>query len=100
MTKLIPLEDHIIVRPLSQETQTKSGILLQESNEKPSKWEVVAVGAGKILENGSRAPIDVTIWDIVYFGKYALDELEVEEEGKTTKYLVMKQSYIMAKQPR
>ena len=93
MTKLIPLEDHIIVKPLAQETQTKSGILLPESNEKPSKWEVVAVGNGKILENGSRAPID-----IVYFGKYALDELEVEEEWKTVKYLVMKQSYIMAKQ--
>jgi len=86
------------VKPLAQETQTKSGILLPESNEKPSKWEVVAVGNGKILENGSRAPIDVAIWDIVYFGKYALDELEVEEEWKTVKYLVMKQSYIMAKQ--
>ncbi|MBB1543571.1 MAG: co-chaperone GroES [candidate division SR1 bacterium] len=98
MTKLIPLEDHIIVKPLAQETQTKSGILLPESNEKPSKGEVVAVGNGKILENGSRAPIDVAIGDIVYFGKYALDELEVEEEGKTVKYLVMKQSYIMAKQ--
>ena len=86
------------MKPLTQETQTKSGILLPESNEKPSKWEVVAVGNGKILENGSRAPIDVAIWDIVYFGKYALDELEVEEEWKTVKYLVMKQSYIMAKQ--
>lgn len=86
------------MKPLAQETQTKSGILLPESNEKPSKWEVVAVGNGKILENGSRAPIDVAIWDIVYFGKYALDELEVEEEWKTVKYLVMKQSYIMAKQ--
>ena len=86
------------MKPLAQETQTKSGILLPESNEKPSKWEVVAVGNGKILENGSRAPIDVAIWDIVYFGKYSLDELEVEEEWKTVKYLVMKQSYIMAKQ--
>ena len=86
------------MRPLAQETQTKAGILLPETNEKPSKWEVVAVGNGKILENGSRAPIDVAIWDIVYFGKYALDELEVEEEWQTVKYLVMKQSYIMAKQ--
>ena len=86
------------MKPLAQETQTKSGILLPETNEKPSKWEVVAVGNGKILENGSRAPIDVAIWDIVYFGKYALDELEVEEEWQTVKYLVMKQSYIMAKQ--
>ncbi|MBF0932484.1 MAG: co-chaperone GroES, partial [candidate division SR1 bacterium] len=59
MTKLIPLEDHIVVRPLAQETTTKSGIILPESKEKPSKGEVIAVGAGKILENGTRAPIDV-----------------------------------------
>ena len=90
MTKLIPLEDHIVVKPLAQETTTKSGIILPESKEKPSKWE--------ILENGTRAPIDVQVGDIVYFAKYALDELELEEDGKTEKYLVMKQSYIMAKQ--
>lgn len=98
MTKLTPLEDHIIVKPLTQETTTKSGILLPESSEKPSKGTVIAVWAGKILENGTRAPIDVSIWDIVYFGKYALDEIETEEDGKAVKYLVMKQSYIMAKQ--
>lgn len=98
MTKLIPLEDHIIVKPLAQETTTKSGIILPESDEKPSKGEVIAVGTGKILENGNRAPIDVAIGDIVYFGKYALDEIEIEHEGSKQKYFVMKQSYIMAKQ--
>lgn len=98
MKTLIPLEDHIIVKPIAQELTTKSGILLPESKEKPSKWEVVAVGAGKILENGTRAPIDVAIGDIVYFTKYAIDEIEIEENGQSEKYLVMKQSYIMAKQ--
>lgn len=98
MTKLIPLEDHIIVKPLNQETTTKSGIILPESKEKPSKGEVVAVGAGKILENGSRAPVDVAVGDVVYFAKYSIDELEVEENGAKTNYLVMKQSYIMAKE--
>lgn len=98
MTKLIPLEDHIIVKPLTQETMTKSGILLPESKEKPSKGEVVAVGAGKILENGSRAPVDVQVGDKVYFAKYSIDELEIEEEGQKQTYLVMKQSYIMAKE--
>ncbi|MDO4714603.1 MAG: co-chaperone GroES [bacterium] len=98
MTTLIPLEDHIIVKPLAQETTTKSGIILPESNEKPSKGEVIAVGNGKILENGTRAPIDVAVGDIVYFGKYALDELEIEQDGASQKYFVMKQSYIMAKQ--
>ncbi len=98
MTKLVPLEDHIIVKPLSQENTTKSGIILPESKEKPSKGEVVAVGAGKILENGSRAPVDVAVGDVVYFAKYSIDELEVEENGAKTTYLVMKQSYIMAKE--
>ena len=98
MTKLIPLEDHVIVMPLSEETTTKSGIILPESKEKPSKGQVVAVGDGKILESGSRAPIDVKVGDVVYFAKYSIDELEIDEEGQKVKYLVMKQSYIMAKE--
>lgn len=98
MTKLIPLEDHVIVMPLSEETTTKSGIILPESKEKPSKGQVVAVGDGKILENGSRAPVDVKVGDVVYFAKYSIDELEIDEEGQKVKYLVMKQSYIMAKE--
>lgn len=100
MTKLIPLEDHIIVKPLNQETTTKSGIILPETKEKPSKGEVLAVGAGKILENGSRAPVDVQVWDVVYFAKYSIDELEIEENGEKQIYLVMKQSYIMAKEEK
>jgi chaperonin GroES len=98
MKKLIPLEDHIVVKPLNQETTTKSWIILPESKEKPSKWEVVAVGNGKILENWTRAPIDVKVGDIVYFAKYSIDELELEEDWKKETYLVMKQSYIMAKE--
>lgn len=98
MKKLIPLEDHIIVKPLTQETTTASGIILPESNEKPNKGEVVAVGAGKILENGMRAPVDLEIGDVVYFAKYAQDEIEIDDAGKTVKYLVMKQNYIMAKE--
>ena len=98
MTRLIPLEDHIIVKPLVQESTTKSGIILPENKEKPSKGEVVAVGAGKILENGSRASVDVKVGDIVYFAKYSIDELEIDEDGEKRKYLVMKQNYIMAKE--
>ena len=98
MTRLIPLEDHVIVMPLSEETTTKSGIILPESKEKPSKGQVVAVGDGKILENGSRAPVDVKVGHVVYFAKYSIDELEIDEEGQKVKYLVMKQSYIMAKE--
>jgi chaperonin GroES len=95
MSTLIPLEDHIIVEAVEQETTTKSGIILPSDNkEKPSMGKVIAVGAGKILDNGSRAPIDVKVGDVVYFTKYAPDELDVD--GK--KYLVVKQSSILAKQ--
>jgi len=92
--KLIPLEDHIIVEAIEEENKTKSWIILPDSKEKPSKWKVVAVGNWKILDNWSRAPIDVNIWDIVYFTKYSPDELEVD----WSKYLVIKQSAILAKQ--
>jgi chaperonin GroES len=95
MSTLIPLEDHIIVEAVEQETTTKSGIILPSDNkEKPSMGKVIAVGAGKILDNGSRAPIDVKVGDVVYFTKYAPDELDID--GK--KYLVVKQSSILAKQ--
>jgi chaperonin GroES len=75
---LIPLEDHILIEPINEETTTKSGLILPDSKEKPSKGRVVAVGQGKILDNGSRAPIDVTVGNIVYFTKYSPDELELE----------------------
>lgn len=92
--QLIPLEDHILVEAIEEENKTRSGILLPDSKEKPSKGKVVAVGNGKILDNGTRAPIDVKVGDTVYFTKYSPDELEVD--GK--KYLVIKQSSILAKQ--
>ncbi len=95
MSTLIPLEDHIIVEAVEEETTTKSGIILPSDNkEKPSKGKVIAVGAGKILDNGNRAPIDVSIGDTVYFTKYAPDEIEVDG----TAYLVIKQSSVLAKQ--
>jgi len=92
--KLIPLEDHILVEAIEEENKTKSGIILPDSKEKPSNGKVVAVGNGKILDNGQRAPIDVKIWDTVYFTKYAPDELDID----WTKYLIIKQSSILAKQ--
>lgn len=93
MTNLIPLEDHILVEAVQEDAMTKSGILLPDSNkEKPSKWTVVAVGPGKVLDNWTRSPMDVQPGQIVYFTKYSPDELEVE--GK--KYLVVRHSSLLA----
>lgn len=93
MTNLLPLEDHILVEPFQEDAVTKSGIILPDSNkEKPSKGTVIAVGPGKILDNGTRSTMDVTVGQVVYFTKYAPDELELD--GKT--YLVIKHSSLLA----
>ncbi len=96
MTQLIPLEDHVLVEPIMEENVTKSGIILPDSKEKPSKWTVIAVGQWKILDNGQRAPMDVQVWNVVYFTKYSPDELEVDVNGEKKKYLVVKQSSLLA----
>lgn len=94
---LQPLEDHVLIKPFNQENITKSGIILPDSKEKPKKWEVVAIGMGKVLDNGQRSPMDVKVGDVVYFTQYAPDEIEVEEEWEKVSYLVIKHSSLLAK---
>jgi chaperonin GroES len=97
MVKLVPIEDHLLVEAVAQEKTTPSGIVLPDtSKEKPSRGTVVAVGQGKILDNGQRAPIDVKVGQVVYFTKYAPDELEVKEGDVTKTYLVIRHSAILA----
>jgi len=92
--KLHPLADYVIVEPI-EETTTKSGIVIPETaeKEKPQKGKVIAVGAGRIEENGKRIPVEVKKGDIVLFKKYAPDEVKIE--GK--EYLVIKEEDIIAK---
>jgi chaperonin GroES len=69
---LRPLHDRVIVKRLESETKTASGILLPEAAaEKPDQGEVIAVGNGKILEDGKVRPLDVKVGDRVLFGKYS-----------------------------
>lgn len=93
---LIPLVDHILVEPTQAETMTASGIILPtDDKEKPSKGKVIALPRdGKYIKDGLEITIDLAIWDIVYFTKYAPDELELN--GK--KYLVIKHSSLLAKE--
>lgn len=98
MSKLKPIEDHILIKPINNENTTKSWIILPDNKEKPKKWEVVAVGEWRILDNGSRSAIDVVVWDIVYFTQYAPDEIEYEENWEKITYLVIKQSSLLAKE--
>ena len=97
---LLPIEDHVLIKPLTEDNVSKAGIILPESKEKPKKGEVMAFGKGRILDNGTRTEMDVQVGDIVYFTQYAPDEIEVEEDGEKRKYLVIKHSSILAKETK
>ena len=90
---LRPLHDRVIVKRLDQETKTASGIVLPEAAaEKPDQGEVLAIGNGKILEDGKVRPLDVKVGDRVLFGKYSGQAVKVEGED----LLVMREEDIMA----
>ncbi len=91
--KLRPLADRVVVKPIEKEEKTKSGILIPDTaKEKPQKGEVVAVGPGKLLDNGQRAEMEVKVGDIVIFSKYAGTEVKIGDE----KYLVLSERDILA----
>ncbi len=80
--KIRPLHDRVVVRRKEEEATSAGGIVLPGSaKEKPNQGEVVAVGNGRVLDNGEVRPVDVKVGDIVVFGKYAgSDTIEVEGE--------------------
>jgi chaperonin GroES len=90
--KIRPLHDRVIVRRMEEERTSAGGIVIPDSaTEKPIQGEVLAVGNGKISENGDVRPLDVKVGDKVLFGKYAGTEVKVEGE----ELLVMREEDIM-----
>jgi len=78
---LKPLGDKIVVKVLTREEKTKGGIVLPDTaKEKPTEGEVMAIGTGKILENGQKLPLEVKVGDRVIFSKYAGTEVKVDGE--------------------
>ena len=78
MASLRPLSDRIIVKALDAEEKTAGGILLPDSaKEKPQQAEVIAVGPGKVLDNGSVVAMDISVGDRVYYGKYSGTEVKL-----------------------
>ena len=74
-----PLGDRVIIRVLEKEEKTKSGIFLPDTaKEKPSEGEVIAVGAGKVYDNGQRVAPEVAVGDKVIFSKYAGTEVKID----------------------
>lgn len=79
--KIRPLQDRVVVRRKEEETKTAGGIVLPGSAaEKPAQGEVLAVGPGRILENGEKRPIDLKVGDTVVFGKYASNTIKIDSE--------------------
>ena len=73
-----PLQDRILVRRVQEEEKTKGGIIIPDTaKEKPIEGEIVAVGSGKVLENGKVRALDVKAGDRILFGKYAGNEIQV-----------------------
>jgi len=93
MSNYKPLNDHVLIKPINGNEVSKAGIILPDTvdKEKPEKGEVVAVGSGKLLENGQRAPMSVKVGDKVIFKKYSPDELPGDED-----LMVIKEEDILA----
>ena len=91
--KIRPLHDRVIVKRLESETKTAGGIVIPDSAaEKPVQGKVVAVGKGKILEDGQVRPLDVKVGDKILFGKYSGTEVKVDGE----ELVVMREEDVMA----
>lgn len=88
-----PLGDRVVILPAEADTKTKSGIVIPDtSKEKPQKGKVVAIGTGKLLDNGQRAAMEVKVDDNVIFNKYSGTEVKVDD----VEYLVIRESDILA----
>ncbi|PLX21039.1 co-chaperone GroES [Candidatus Parcubacteria bacterium] len=89
-----PIHTNVVVKPKKEDDITKSGIILPGSSEKerPEQGEVVAVGEGKLLDDGKRAPMSVKVGDNVMFKKYSPDEVSIDGED----YLIVAEGDIIA----
>ena len=92
-TKLRPLGDRVVIKPTPREEMTKSGIVLPDTaKEKPQEGQVIAVGPGKTLDDGSREAMDVSVGQKVLYAKYAGTEFKVDED----ELLIVSQKDILA----
>lgn len=91
--KIRPLADRVVVKPLEEEEKKQGGIIIPDTaKEKPQQGEIVAVGPGKMSENGKRFELTVKVGDKVLYGKYSGTEVTIDDED----YLIMHESDILA----
>ncbi len=93
MASIRPLQDRVIVKRVKEEEKTKGGIIIPDTaKEKPIEGEVIAVGNGKVQENGTVRPLDVKVGDKILFGKYSGTEVKIEGED----HLILKEDDVLA----
>lgn len=94
VAKLKPLADRVLVKPLSEEEVTKGGIILPDTaKEKPQRGEIVAVGPGRLDEEGKRIAMELKKGDKVLYAKYAGTEVKIDDD----EYLILREGDILAK---
>ena len=95
--KIQPLADRVLVKPIEREEVTKGGIVLPDTaKEKPQEGEVLAVGQGRLSEDGKRIPMDVKVGDIVIYARYGGTEIKVDDD----KLMILRESDILAKKTK
>ncbi len=92
-TQLRPMGDRVVIRPAAREETTRSGIVLPDtSKEKPQRGEIIAVGPGRVSDEGKKIPVEVKVGDTVLFARYAGTEFKLEDE----ELLILRESDILA----
>jgi chaperonin GroES len=95
--KLKPMADRVLVKPIEREEVTRGGIVVPDTaKEKPQEGKVLAVGDGRLSEDGKRIPLDVKVGDIVIFAKYGGTEIKIDGE----ELIILRESDILAKKTK
>ena len=95
--KLQPMADRLVVKPIEREEKTKAGIYLPDTvKEKPQEGKVMAIGPGRLTDDGKRVAMDVKVGDIVIYAKYGGTEIKVEDE----ELMILRESDILAKKSK
>ena len=94
---LKPLADRVVVKPIERERVSKGGIVIPDTaKEKPQEGEVIAVGEGRLSDDGKRLPMEVKVGDIVIYAKYGGTEIKIEDE----EFMILRESDILAKKTK
>ena len=93
MSKVRPLHDRLLVRRIEEKETVKGGIIIPDTaKEKPQEGEVLAIGNGKLLDNGTKVALEVRVGDKILFGKYSGSEVKIDDK----EYLILREEDVLA----